>query len=186
MKVAFRKGVSGVELSGIIDSIASGTPFQYMLLMQPGDAVFAAFDRKSSWADWEQGVVFGLAGELRWRRRRGGLFHLVSLSPNLPLNFTDMGEVRRIGEAVVYLWGERICDSQGQPTNAWFEGRIPQIITGNRGYPLPVSGARPPLRVALRVELLELTPPSPGQNDPDFSPPRRLERFLKPVEVPQP
>lgn len=182
MKVSFLKGVTGAELSAII---ASGTPFQYMLLMQPGDVYFTAFDPSISWADWEQGVVLGSAGELRWRRRRGGLFHLVSLSPNLPPNFTDMGEVHRTGEAAVYLWGERIFDSQRRPTDAWFEGRIPQIITGNRGYPLPVSGAQPPLRVALKVELLELTIPLPGEIDGDFSPPRRLERFLEPVEVPQ-
>lgn len=180
MKAGYRKGAKGEDLAAVI---AASGPFSYMILMQGGDIWFTDFDNATNWAVWEQGVVFGPDCELRWRRRRGGTFHLVSLCQNLPSGFMEVGEAGSIGKSQFYLWGERVFDDQDKPIDAWLEGRIPQIITGKRGYPLPASGAKPPLRIALEVELLELTPPP--EIDDDFSPPRCLERFIKPVEISQ-
>ncbi|MDD3581428.1 MAG: hypothetical protein PHW74_10445 [Desulfobacca sp.] len=185
MKVGYCIGVATADLTRHIAAI---TDWTYMILQGPGDIRFTWFDPDTTWTDWEQGIIFGASAELRWRKRRGGLLHLVLITAGeLPAGFNLIGEAQRIQNDCqqLYLWGERIFDKDKKPTATWVEGRIPQIISDPRGYPLNTEPHKPPCRVALQVEILELPRPAPTALDLfDPSPPRRLERYKSVVEVP--
>jgi len=176
----------GVKSDDLASHFTSNTGWTYMLLQGPGDIWFTWFKSHTSWADWDQGVVFGKTAEMRWRKRRGGLFHLVLVTTEeLPAGFKLVGTAKHIETKSVYLWGERVFTPDDKPTATWVEGRIPQIINDPRGYPLNTRPNQRPCRVALEVEILELLRPastSPGHFDP--TPPRRLERYLRVVDVP--
>ncbi len=178
MKVGFRMGLAPDELAPYFRAVEDG---QYMILQAPGDIRFCECDPNTDWAAWEQGVVFGEHVELRWRKRRGGRFHLVLVSQGeLPAEFEDAGEAHTVERKWVYLWGERLFTPDGKPKEAWIEGRIPQLITAPRGYPVGIGKGASSDRVCLQVEILEL--PRPAPEDPevfDPSPPRRWERNVR-------
>ncbi|AEB10600.1 hypothetical protein [Desulfobacca acetoxidans] len=182
MNVGYRLGANITDLASVLTAIPD---WRYMILQKPADIQCTTYDPATSWADWEQGVVFGPTAHLQWRRRRGGAFHLMLLSSQeLPAGFTSVGQTDSCKTASVYLWGERQFTSKGQPTAEWVEGRIPQVITGLRGYPLDTSPVQKTCRVKLEMEVLELPRPNgdnPEQFDP--SPAKWLERYLSLKEV---
>lgn len=184
MNIGYRIGVKADQLS---QYFPTDLDWRYMLLQAPVDIRFTWYDAASHWAAWEQGVVFGEKAELRWRKRRGGLFHLVlTTSAELPAKFEKAGEASVADIQSLYLWGERCFTPDRKPSATWLEGRIPQIISGVRGYPVETRPDSPPGRVRLQVEVLELAwPPSEVSQTFDPSPPRRWERYVGLVDGPE-
>jgi hypothetical protein len=174
----------GSDLEVMNAALTAVDDWQYMLLQSPAAIRFTHYEPSTSWAAWEQGVVFGPTAHLQWRRRRGGRWHLVLLTHGAwPDTLTLMGEATSLGQEAFYLWGERQF-LDGRPQAAWVEGRIPQIISGDRGYPLSTAPTQAPARVQLVGEVLELPPAAAAPDAPlDPTPPRRLSRYLGLREV---
>jgi hypothetical protein len=173
MLVGFRTGVSAGDLPAVIPQ--THTPdYQFMILHNAGALCFDRYNDKITWADWEQGVLFGDKAELRFRRRRGGSYHLVLITDNatLPAGFVSAGtavalraEEGDTGAKVtetVYLWGE--WDAKEK---AWIEGRIPRRLN----YPVTPPGKKG--RAVLLMEQLAFTPALGFAGAPD----RMLERL---------
>ena len=104
---------------------------------------------------YDGGVLFGPCAELRWRRRRSGLFHTV-LIDDRGGEGTSLESVD--GEPEFVLWGEP-QGGVGEPS--WYEARIPRVITE---YPRKLQGKR--VAVRLRGYWLEHLIPQPnGERD---------------------
>jgi len=143
--------------------------FQFMILESPGELEFAEFNSSTTWSDWQEGVLFGEGAQLRFRRRRGGNYHLVLITPNdLPPGFTLWGQATPVNSVKRYLlWGE-----WDEDLKAWMEGRLPRKII------YPYKQAK---RVVMKVDFVKLDShqnPVASPDDFDPSPPPLLERFL--------
>ena len=87
---------------------------------------------------YDAGILFGPSSELRWRRRRSGLFHTV-LIDDRGGDGTPLESVG--GDPEFVLWGEP-QGGAGEPS--WYEARIPRIITE---YPRTLQGKRVAVRL---------------------------------------
>ena len=68
------------------------------------------------------GMAFGERRELRWRKRRGGLYHLVSIDEDgTPLDEETARPLAELHRETIRLWGEARGD-------AWHEARIPRRV----------------------------------------------------------
>ena len=87
--------------------------------------------------DFRTGLLFGETAELRFRKRRGGKYHLVYIDDQD--GSLDGGETLTLeagsGPVQIFLWGEALG-------NHWYEARIP----GELSYPID-SGWRAAVRV---------------------------------------
>ena len=120
---------------------------------------------------YDAGILFGPSSELRWRRRRSGLFHTVLIDDRggdgTPLESVD-------GDPEFVLWGEP-QGGAGEPS--WYEARIPRIMTE---YPRALWGKR--VAVRLRGYWLEHRVPQPN-GEPDSASSIRLLRCVDLVEA---
>jgi|SRR5580658_8649296 hypothetical protein len=119
---------------------------------------------------YDAGILFGQSAELRWRRRRSGLFHTVLIDDRggegTPLESVD-------DESQFMLWGER---HGGASAPSWYEGRIPRIITE---YP-DLPGKR--VAVRLRTYWLRHMVPQPN-GEPDVAAEVHLLRCVDLVDA---
>jgi hypothetical protein len=98
---------------------------------------------------YDSGILFGTEAELRWRRRRSGLFHVVLIRDGA----TDGVELEAVGEQQFVLWGE---PEAGSDPPAWYEPRIPRMITE---YPSDLKGKR--VAVSVKSYRLRVDVPQP-------------------------
>lgn len=137
--VAYQKDLQQwPDLASFIDQ----KRFRYAILekvdaikfLQLNDDTIATHD----FQEYNEGLLFGLKTELRWRKRRSGL-HLVIISDEtsdiLPSGFTVYDEDLQLGDRrAVYLWGEKQFDTNSNEPKPqrvlkkWFEMRIPRIL----------------------------------------------------------
>jgi hypothetical protein len=74
------------------------------------------------------GMAFGDRRELRWRKRRGGLYHLVSIDEDEGTLDEETARVlTELHRETIRLWGEARGD-------AWHEARIPRRIDEYDGF----------------------------------------------------
>jgi hypothetical protein len=106
---------------------------------------------KWPWADYDRGWLFGPASEVRFRRRAGGLLHLVLVTdlekeetPGMWQGWQRLKAERK--DSRIILWGE-----WDQKAGGWFEGRIPIRLP----YGLTPDVDRS--RIALRLRHYRLT-----------------------------
>ena len=102
--------------------------YEHGILESPASVRFIKVDKRDFVAgEYSAGLLFGEQAEVRWRKRRDGMFHLV---------FIDEGEGEPLIEerqSSVVLWGDATGDG------IWSEGRIPGLLTE---YPAEFSGKR--------------------------------------------
>lgn len=92
--------------------------------------------------DFRSGTLFGTNGELRWRRRRNGRYHLVLIEEGGAggagdgWKWEDLERVEEASEMAeqMLLWGE-----PQDGLAKWYEPRIPRIIDE---YPKELKGKR--------------------------------------------
>jgi len=120
---------------------------------------------------YDAGILFGPNAELRWRRRRSGLFHTV-LIDDRGGDGTPLESVG--GESQFVLWGEP-QGGAGEPS--WYEARIPRIITE---YPPALRGKW--VAVRLRGYWLKRTVPQPN-GEPEIASEVHLLRCVDLVEA---
>jgi hypothetical protein len=121
--------------------------------------------------EYDSGILFGREAELRWRRRRNGKFHTVLIHDH-----GEAGEtLQPAGDAQFVLWGER---QAGADPPAWYEPRIPKMITG---YPEGLKGPR--VAVALKLYKLEVQVPQPAGLGPARTSTLLFSRCADLVEV---
>jgi hypothetical protein len=135
----------------------------YMMLERVEQLSFERFDPNTDFKLWERGRIFTKDDEIKWLKRADGL-HIVMISENnLPTDFHPFphdlhqvsdGNGRRVDRRV-YLWGERVSNSQ-----EWYELRIPEVLN----YPLDVAqnGAK---RLCLKIRDYEVE-----ERDPEGRP----------------
>ena len=105
--------------------------------------------------DFETGVLFGPEAELRWRRRRSGLWHAVTIDDRGGAG-TPLEELGDAGRFV--LWGK---PEVGAKPPCWWETRIPRVIME---YPARLAGKRAAVRLkAYRVKQRAPQPEPEGE-----------------------
>ena len=145
--------------------------FKYAIVESAVDVKLFAVTRSFRAEDYDLGILFGLDVELRWRRRRSGLFHTVLIDDRggigTPLELCD-------GERQFVLWGE---PQTGAGEGSWYEPRIPRVITE---YPSALKGER----VAVRLKAYWLHHPAPRPNgEPDTVSSIQLVRCVDLIEA---
>jgi hypothetical protein len=144
--------------------------FNYAIVESDGEVKLLTVTEPFQAEDYNAGILFGQSAELRWRRRRSGLFHTV-LIDDRGGDGTSLESVD--GESQFVLWGER-QDGAGAPT--WYEGRIPRVI---KEYP-DLPGKR--VAVKLRVYWLKHMVPQPN-GEPDVESEAQLLRCVDLVQA---
>ena len=131
--------------------------FKYAILEKVDIIKFSLYEIINDYPDWDNGRIFGINTELKWKKRNGKYHIVVTTEDDLPIGFSLFSdtlepirdEKGNIKYRRIFLWGEQEKDNSGQPTGRWFEERIPQLLK----YPIITDKSR----VQLKVQEYEFT-----------------------------
>jgi len=132
--------------------------FEYGIVESARRTAFLMLPTTERWEAFDNGTLFGQRGELRWRKRRNGLFHLVLILDRggwcgwKTEELTVPSDTEGLPQRIV-LWGE---PQAGAAEPEWYEPRIPRVI---REYPKAWRNHR--VAIGLAHYLLSVRVPVP-------------------------
>jgi len=117
---------------------------------------------------YEAGVLFGGNAEIRWRKLRNGRLRFVAIEDVEGRLWPDGSRAKELERLVgsevglpdkILLWGE---PRPGRAKAAWYESRIPQVLTD---YPAEFAGKRVAVEVAHYRLMVEVPVPQAGKEE---------------------
>jgi len=113
----------------IISNQHATTPFTYMMLWRWDDVRFKAFVPAENFLEWDQGIVFGKAAQIRWRNLASDFRAVLLTDSDEAEGWNGARVIKKQPDSGrnLFLWGEKEFDKNGNPTGSWFASRSDHV-----------------------------------------------------------